>query len=216
MVLAGCGRVAFEPLDDGSGAPDSGDLCAVERTAQGPFGMPRMLAEIATAKVEDDPVLSPDGLELYFASNRDDSVGGQDIYVTRRENRTDTWGAVERIANLSSTENDNTPALSSDGLEMWLASDRPGGVGGEDIWVSVRGSITAPWPTPSLVRELSSPSLDRGPAPCGRSADCVALEPLARAATPTLREYAVIAERAWTTPVPLRTLNTPTPRSTRG
>ena len=38
------------------------------------------------------PAISKDGLSLYFASNRLDSIGGEDIYVSQRETRDDEWG----------------------------------------------------------------------------------------------------------------------------
>jgi hypothetical protein len=207
--MAGCGRVAFEPVTRLE--PDAEDACAAERRDLGPFGTPRAIQATSTTDVEDDPVLSADLLELYFASNRTDSVGGQDIYVARRGDRSAPWGAVERVANVSSTNSDNTPALSSDGLELWVVSNRPGGPGGEDIFVSVRGSTTAPWPTPVLVPELSSPNLDRGPAPFADDLRMVihSNRPGALGDTDFFETTRATRSAAWTTPVPLRTLNTP-------
>jgi hypothetical protein len=211
LVLAGCGRVAFEPVTPDTTEPDAEDACAVERQNLGPFGTPRRILATSTIDVEDDPVLSADMRELYFASNRPDSVGGQDIYVARRGEPSEPWSIVERVANLSSLNNDNTPALSSDGLELWVVSNRPGGMGGEDIWVSVRGSTTAPWPAPMLVPQLSSPNLDRGPAPFANDLRMVmhSNRPGTLGDTDFFETTRATRSAAWVTPVPLRTLNTP-------
>ena len=46
------------------------------------------------------------------------------------------------------------PALSSDGLELYFVSDRPGALGGpgdQDIYVSKRNSVNSAWGTPERV-----------------------------------------------------------------
>lgn len=210
LALVGCGRVAFDPEPHALDA-DAADACAAERMDLGPFGPPHRIESLATKETDDDPVLSADGLELYFASNRADSIGGQDIYVARRASTSDDWGMVERVANLSSVDTDNTPALSTDGLEMWIVSNRTGGIGGEDIWVSVRGDRAAPWPTPLLVPDLSSMNLDRGPAPFANDLRMVfhSNRPGTRGDTDFFETSRTNRSAAWSPPVPLRTLNTP-------
>jgi len=43
---------------------------------------------------------------------------------------------------------DQHPALSKDGLSLYFSSDRPGGCGGLDIYVSQRQSLDSPWEAP--------------------------------------------------------------------
>lgn len=45
-----------------------------------------------TAFNDGCPILSPDGLSLYMATNRDGGLGGQDIWIARRDSVTDGWG----------------------------------------------------------------------------------------------------------------------------
>src|SRR5690242_3415474 len=40
---------------------------------------------------------------------------------------------------------ESAPALSADGLTLYFASDRPGGFGGTDLWVSHRATPESPW-----------------------------------------------------------------------
>jgi len=49
---------------------------------------------------------------------------------------------------INSSSNDQHPAISKDGLSLYFSSDRPGGCGGLDIWVTQRASLDSPWETP--------------------------------------------------------------------
>ena len=49
---------------------------------------------------------------------------------------------------INSDFNDAGPALSKDGLSLFFSSGRPGGMGGNDIWVSQRASREDPWSEP--------------------------------------------------------------------
>lgn len=65
---------------------------------------------------------------------------------------------------VNSTAGDNNPTLSPDELSLYFASDRPGGLGGTDIWVARRASPGAPWDSPvHLGAPVSSPSADGAP-----------------------------------------------------
>ena len=85
------------------------------------------------------PVRSKDGLSLYFVSTRPGGHGGFDIWVSQRATRESTWGTPVNLGPPINTQyNDGAPALSRDGHLLFFNSDRPGGVGSWDIWVSVR------------------------------------------------------------------------------
>lgn len=49
---------------------------------------------------------------------------------------------------LNSAQNDGCPILSPDGLDLYFASTRPGGLGGIDIWVAHRPSTNQGWGAP--------------------------------------------------------------------
>jgi Tol biopolymer transport system component len=85
------------------------------------------------------PALSKHGTSLYFASDRPGSFGGEDLWVSRRENRDASWGAPVNIgAAVNTAFNERSPELSRDGHLLFFATDRPGGLGGFDIWVTWR------------------------------------------------------------------------------
>ncbi len=72
-------------------------------------------------------------------------------------------------SSLNTPSLDGCPAESRDGLSLYMASTRPGGLGGIDIWVSRRGSEDAPWGAPeNLGRPVNSDADDFCPTPVGR------------------------------------------------
>jgi hypothetical protein len=48
----------------------------------------------------------------------------------------------------TTTCNDERPNISKDGLSLYFSSDRSGGCGGADIYVSQRSSVDSPWEAP--------------------------------------------------------------------
>jgi hypothetical protein len=75
-------------------------------------------------------------LSLYFISNRE---GQNDIWVAQRASTAESWGrSGETRPNVNSPYDDCAPALSLDGHWLFLGSNRPGGQGGSDLWVSWR------------------------------------------------------------------------------
>jgi hypothetical protein len=55
---------------------------------------------------------------------------------------------------------DGCPFTSSDGKSFYMASNRPGGLGGIDIWVSTRASTDDPWGPPANVGDPVNSSAD--------------------------------------------------------
>lgn len=58
---------------------------------------------------------------------------------------------------------DDDPSLTGDRLELYFNSDRPGGAGAGDIWLSTRLTTADPWSAPIAVAELNSSSSEGAP-----------------------------------------------------
>jgi hypothetical protein len=83
--------------------------------------------------------ITRDGLSLYFNSSRPGGFGGLDIYVSRRSSVEEPWGPPVNLGlTVNSSFNEQTSAISPDGHRLYFASDRPGGFGGLDLYVSRR------------------------------------------------------------------------------
>ena len=80
------------------------------------------------------------------------------------------WGTAVAETALNSAQADGCPIESFDGLSMYLASTRPGAVGGDtdpnDIWVAHRSSIDEAWQAPvHLPAPVNSAAADFCPLP---------------------------------------------------
>jgi hypothetical protein len=123
---------------------------------------------VNSTSMDRGPAISKDELSLYFASNRPDGFGGEDIYVSQRETRDDEWGPPVNLGPIINTSfNESVPAFSRDGHLMFFATGRPGGFGGADIWVSRREHThdDFAWqPAENLGAGVNSTSTDAGPS----------------------------------------------------
>lgn len=99
---------------------------------------------------------------LFFSSNRAGGLGDLDTYQSTR-NANGTFNAPTIVTTLSSVSRDVRPFIRRDGLEVYLSSDRIGGLG-RDIWVSTRASTSAQWNPPVNLTSLNSDSEDESPS----------------------------------------------------
>ncbi|HUT55621.1 MAG TPA: hypothetical protein VM658_19685 [bacterium] len=169
-----------------------------------PFGAPAaestsestdLGAAVNSASSDFGPIISPDGNELYFTSDRPGGLGGQDVWVSRRvdgewqqaENlgrpintpdsegpdsfsisesalyftacdrelgqggcdiyvsfrlKNGKWSEPDNLGPPVNTRyNDSNASISSDGSLLIFTSDRPGGLGGADLWMARRGEV---------------------------------------------------------------------------
>ena len=78
------------------------------------------------------PALSADENMMIFASDRDGSLGGMDLFISRKVG--DQWSAPENLGNnINTTGNEFYPFLDSDN-NLFFSSDRLPGYGGYDIF----------------------------------------------------------------------------------
>ena len=83
-----------------------------------------------------------------------------------------TFSAAKLVSEVSVPGfGDGCPIESADGLSLFIASNRPGTAGGNDIWAADRASLGSPWGTPrNLGAPINTTSADFCPTPVmGRS-----------------------------------------------
>jgi WD40-like Beta Propeller Repeat len=88
-----------------------------------------------------------------------------------------SWSTGQKIDTMAGNNSElNTPALdgcpiqSPDGLNLYIASTRPGGLGGIDIWVATRATTTSAWGAPTNLGEpVNSAADDFCPTPVGKA-----------------------------------------------
>jgi hypothetical protein len=141
---------------DRPGGYGNGDTWVARRpTRNDPWGPPENLGPVVNSSVWDHaPRISADGLELYFSSTRAGGYGAEDLWVARRATKNDPWQAPVNLGSLVNTPaSEDFPTLSPDGLLLAFSEYpsrplRPGGYGGQDIWLARRASPSYPWGTP--------------------------------------------------------------------
>jgi WD40-like Beta Propeller Repeat len=97
--------------------------------------------------------------------------------VTAARAQSTSWSTAQKIdeiggnsADMNTASLDGCPIQSPDGLSLYIASNRPGGRGGLDIWVATRASASAPWGAPvNLGEPVNSAADDFCPTPVGKA-----------------------------------------------
>ena len=165
--VAGCAAAAVACSD--ALAPDSSQ-------DYGPFGTwgtavrietgtPGAHPNFNTTFTDGCPSVTRDGKTFFIASNRPGSQG-IDIWVSRRASTDQPWGEpVNMGAPVNSASNDFCPMASRDGPEFYFVSNRPGGCGGDDMYVTrfrADGSVEDPQ---NLGCTVNSAGNEAGPVP---------------------------------------------------
>ncbi|MFC1795122.1 LamG-like jellyroll fold domain-containing protein [Planctomycetota bacterium] len=119
-------------------------------TQDQPWTEPKNLGPVVNSQsIDGRAKISFDGLILYFSSDRPRGFGGEDIWVTQRESKLDSWGEPVNLGPVvNSSAYENGPSLSADGLALFFNSNRPGGYGLDDLYMTTRATINDPWGIP--------------------------------------------------------------------
>lgn len=121
----------------GGGPNDDEDLVVSRRNQQGEWLEPESISgKINTAFNEGTCTISADGRKLIFTScvGRD-GLGSCDLFESQKIG--DSWTEPRNLGPMvNSADWESQPSLSADGRTLYFVSDRRGGYGRRDIWVT--------------------------------------------------------------------------------
>jgi outer membrane protein OmpA-like peptidoglycan-associated protein len=117
-------------------------------------------APVTTLNHESTTGLSRDGNTLLIY--KDENNG--DVYITSRKSASEPWTAPQPIEGINSGGYAETSAsLSADGSTLYFSSDRPGGLGGFDIYMASKDSHGNWTKVKNLGAGINTPYDEEGP-----------------------------------------------------
>jgi len=125
------------------GGPGNFDIFQTTRAGdEAPWSSPTVVAELSGPFRDTRTSISRDHLTLFISSDvtgRPDGIGGQDVWVSTRSSAESAWSTPVNLgAGVNSTSFDGAPSISWDGTELYFFSDRAGGQGKNDLYVTRR------------------------------------------------------------------------------
>lgn len=104
---------------------------------EGKWSVPVPVVEINTDFHDRMPSISQDGHYLFFSSDRPGGFGRDDIWVSEFDFAAKRWGKPRNAGRTINTPSSEvTPAIHSDNITLYFSSDRAGGLGGYDVYVT--------------------------------------------------------------------------------
>ena len=164
LLFGGCAEWPPAPSGELGQLSAQGSPTAASSTA---WSQPVNLGPLVSSASNDQgPFTSRDGRSLYFVSTRPGGFGGQDIYVSHRASVDDSWGPPQHLdAPINTSSNDASPTLSNDGHLLYFHSNRSGGFGANDLYVSRRRDKRDDFgwqPAKNLGSEVNTAGNERG------------------------------------------------------
>lgn len=166
LITTGVGALLMACRADGGdmpSAPSAGSSLMSVDKADFQWSEPVWLGPVVNSAARElNPELSPDGLSLYFTSDRDGEIH---IYVSRRATPNCPWEVPVKLGPLINTPQPNfSPAFSPDGRILYFAR---GDHAGQDIYISFREDLTDDFgwgPPVKLGPEVNTSGNDHSPA----------------------------------------------------
>jgi len=103
------------------------------------FGPAVLIQELNTPQNDQGATISRDGLEMYFQSDRPGGLGATDLWVSVRGSVFDPWSPPRNLGDVvNSASDDQIAGISADGETLFFTSNRPGGFGMADLYMTTR------------------------------------------------------------------------------
>jgi hypothetical protein len=128
------------------------------------FGEPERVGPVLTGEDMID-CFSSDGLEMYIDTFRSGGQGDLDLWVLKRASKEEDWVSPQNLGPaVNSPKEDSFSSVSADGLTLYFSSNRTGGSGDYDIYMTTRATRNDPWgPAVNLGSQINSSSTDGEP-----------------------------------------------------
>lgn len=144
---------AEKPREDGTYAP----AVYISKEASGAFTKAKIFETPVVKKDSEQEVIglsgSGDAMLLYSTNNK----GVGDIYITTGE-KGKNYKTPEKLSdNINSSAEEIAACINNDGTVLYFASDRNGGIGGTDLYVSVKLPNGTWGPAQNLGPEINTP-----------------------------------------------------------
>jgi outer membrane protein OmpA-like peptidoglycan-associated protein len=147
-------------------ASDQDENIYMTRKVNDVWQEPIYIRELNTFQNEGTCTITADGKMMVFTTCRGSEerpIYGQcDLFVTYNEGG--VWSKPQNLGNIvNSASYDTQPALTADGRTLYFVSNRQGGFGKEDIWVTTKDE-KGMWTKPkNLGSTINTPELDNDP-----------------------------------------------------
>jgi len=107
------------------------------RSINGKWSVPENLGyPVNTAYSEKHPSISPDGRQLYFASDRPGGFGQLDIWMSKKQINGSWSFPVNLGKNINNAGNEQSPFIHSDNQSLYFSSEGHRNMGKGDIFIS--------------------------------------------------------------------------------
>lgn len=150
------GKKLFFVTDRPPGGGWNFDIWVMEKTGRDWSSPVRLPEQVNTGAGEWHPAVSAGG-NLYFASARDSGFGGGDLYFS--EYRGGNYTESRNLGPVINTEFEEwDPYVNPEETYIIFKSDRPGGFGGFDMYISMK--MGGDWSTPKNLGPVVNTNID--------------------------------------------------------
>ena len=133
------------------------------------FTRPQVYRKVNSEFFDSQPTITSDGKRMYFTSTRPgpNSNGKNiheemDIWYSDWDDFEGEWKAAVNLAAINTPHRECSPYICADGRSLIFSSDRPGGFGGLDFYVTYYDNATNSWSAPeNLGRPLNTSGDDQ-------------------------------------------------------
>lgn len=99
------------------------------------FANPSIVSELHGPTNDTDPVLSADGLTMFWGSDRPGGMGDVDVWQAQRTTPSGVFGELVPITSVNTAGFDSPSDISADGCRLYITSTRGGRTG---VYVATR------------------------------------------------------------------------------